>query len=372
MANLIFVQPYDMSVQGLGYDTFDFFVTQQTSNRVVVDFGDDRDIYTGSNITYSGNLNTGGIVTGGTIQSLLYTGNFTGPVLFANGFGNTVGAAQVANFLSQGDGNAQGLFSYAFRGNDRFVGSPGNDVMRGYAGNDLLLGKNGNDGIFGYSGNDRALGGFGNDTLVGGLGNDRFFGEAGIDVLFGQDGNDVLGGGLGNDVLYGQAGVDVLIGDGGNDQLFGGDGLDRLFGNAGNDTLIGGAGNDVIRGGIGDDVLNGTDSTSAGNGERDILFSSDFNDSDIFVLGVNATPFYNDQGNNDYALIRDFDLFDFPGDIADRIQLEGNASFYSISNVFIGGVSGAGIFDFGDLVGIVEGISASQLSLTDSTQFIYA
>ena len=369
MANLIFIQPYNMGVQSLDY-SLGFTVTQQTSNRVVVDFGDGRDIYTGSNLTYSGNLNTGGIVTGGTIQSLLYTRNATGNVVFANGFGNTVAAVQVANFLAQD--NAQGLFSYAFRGNDRFVGSPGNDVMRGYAGNDLLLGKNGNDGIFGLNGDDRALGGFGNDTLVGGLGNDRFFGEAGNDVLLGQAGDDILGGGLGNDVLRGQTGGDVLFGDGGNDRLFGDAGLDRLFGGTGSDTISGGAGNDVVRGGAGNDILNGTDTPSAGTGERDILFSSDLNDSDTFVLGDGGSVFYDDQGNNDFALIRDFDLFGFT---ADRIQLEGFSSFYSLSNVFVGGVSGTGIFEVtgfsSDLIGIVQGVNSSQLSLTNSSQFVY-
>ncbi len=370
MANFIFAQPFELNLENSGTNLLLLStVTQQTSTRFVFDDGTGRIVFQGTNITYNGNLNNGGAVTGGTIQAFLVTSNFLGNIVFANGFGSTVAAAQVFNFLSQGQ--EANLFSYLFRGNDRFVGSLGGDIMHAYGGNDLLLGKNGDDKIFGDAGDDRALGGFGNDTLVGGIGNDRLFGEAGIDVLYGQVGNDVLGGGLGNDVLFGQAGEDVLIGDDGRDQLFGGAALDRLFGGAGNDILTGGAGNDVVRGGFGDDVLNGTDATSAGNGERDILFSSDLNDSDTFVLGVNGTPFYNDQGNNDYALIRDFDLFDFPGDIADRIQLEGNASFYSLSNVSVGGVSGAGIFDFGDLVGIIEGINASQLSLTNSDQFVY-
>ncbi len=371
MANFIFLQAaFMLAEEPVFGPVFPPNIIQRTSNRFVVE--DDaqfalrgRFVFQGNNFTYSGNSSSSN-VTGGNVTAMLLSTNFSGDFLFVNGFGNTASAPQVYNFVRQGQGVA--LFTYLARGNDRFVGTSDSDVMRAFAGNDLLLGKGGNDTLFGYSGNDRALGGFGQDTMLGGPGNDRFYGESGNDSLYGQAGNDVLGGGLGDDFLSGEGGTDVIFGDDGNDQLLGGIGLDQLYGGNGNDTLTGGAGNDVLRGGADNDILNGTDSTAAGNGERDILFSSTSFDSDTFVLGVSNTPFYNNQGNNDFAVIRDFDTLGFATDI---IQLEGSASFYSLSNVSIGGVSGAGIFDFGDLVGIVEGINASQLSLTNSNQFTY-
>jgi Ca2+-binding RTX toxin-like protein len=73
-----------------------------------------------------------------------------------------------------------------------------------------------------------------------------------------------------------------LDGGNGNDTLVGGIGNDTLLGNAGNDILIGVAGIDTVVGGDG---------------------------SDIFVLGGGGAALYAFQGNNDFAIINDWNPF---------------------------------------------------------------
>ena len=152
-------------------------------------------------------------------------------------------------------------------------------------------------------------------------------------------------------------------------------GNDSLYGSGGNDVLLGGDGNDLVNGGIGNDYLNGTNHFSQGTGERDTLVSGSTTDRDLFVLGEHQNGsgrvFYNDRGRSDYAVLQDFDVYDFAGDIADTIQLIGSAASYSISNVRVDGISGAGISFVNDLIGIIQGVRASQLNLANSNQFTY-
>ncbi len=277
----------------------------------------------------------------------------------------------------------------------------GNDTINGGAGNDNLFGGSGNDTLRGGSGNDVLNGGTGIDNLDGGDGNDTYIVDNVLDVAAEQFG-DTLGGidtvqasvsytlstnlenltltGVGaingtgnakNNVINGNSGNNVLSGLDGNDTINGGAGNDTLIGGAGNDTLIGGAGNDTLIGGAGNDILNGTNFSLAGNGERDFLRSDSLLDTDIFILGdrsdIPGTVYYSNQGNADYAVIIDFDRFD----ISDRIQLLGSAASYSLSNVTVDSISGTGIRYFSDLIGIVQGVDASSLSLTNTNQFIY-
>ncbi|MEM8614888.1 MAG: calcium-binding protein, partial [Cyanobacteria bacterium P01_H01_bin.105] len=148
-----------------------------------------------------------------------------------------------------------------------------------------------------------------------------------------------------------------------------------INGNDGDDIILAGQGNDTITGGAGDDYLNGTNFTAQGTRERDTLISGGLDDTDIFVLGerqgLAGRVFYNDLGNADYAILQDFDVYNFPGDIADKIQLLGSASNYRISNIMVDGISGAGISFQGDLIGVVQGVGASNLNLNDSNQFMY-
>ncbi|MEM8613712.1 MAG: S8 family serine peptidase [Cyanobacteria bacterium P01_H01_bin.105] len=170
-------------------------------------------------------------------------------------------------------------------------------------------------------------------------------------------------------------GNDYLVGNAANNRLLGMRGGDNLYGRNGNDILLGGAGNDWVDGGLGNDYLNGTNHFAQGTGEQDTLVSGSFNDRDVFVLGERQNGagrvFYNDRRGADFALIQDFDVYDFVGDVADKIQLLGSAASYSISNVRVGGFAGAGISFANDLIGIVEGVSASSLNLANSNQFTY-
>ena len=177
MANVRLFQPFDLSQPSLGGNILNAVVTRQTSNQVVIDFDDEQILFQGQNITYSSNLNLGGTITGGTIQSFSYSNDSTGNIIVANNFGTTVNAVTVYSFVRLG--NIQGLFNYALRGNDTFSGSSGNDVILGYNGNDVLRGFGGNDTLLGQAGNDWIDGGVGADQMYGGVGIDtldmRFF-----------------------------------------------------------------------------------------------------------------------------------------------------------------------------------------------------
>ncbi|MEM6451826.1 MAG: NF038122 family metalloprotease [Cyanobacteria bacterium P01_D01_bin.105] len=89
----------------------------------------------------------------------------------------------------------------------------------------------------------------------------------------------------------------------------------------GDDQLEGGSGNDTLKGGIGDDRLEGTDQLAAGYFERDIL--SGGAGADTFVLGSDSQAYYVDGGDEDYALIQDFNAAE------DVVQLYGSASDYT-------------------------------------------
>ena len=236
-------------------------------------------------------------------------------------------------------------------------------------------------------------GGFGLDFMDGGAGVDtldvtffngayhlnmvtgvtNFVGETAINFEYVHTGN-------GHDIITGTLGANYIDTNGGNDRVFAGSGNDRVYagtgndfvdGGAGNDRLLGEAGNDSLIGGTGNDYINGTSYAAEGNGERDVLTSGSLNDQDLFVLGDRSggvgRVFYNNAGDSDLAIIRDFDRYNFVGDLADRIQLMGSAAAYSITSE----QGGAGIRFGGDLIGLVEGVSAANLNLNNSNQFTY-
>jgi Ca2+-binding RTX toxin-like protein len=243
-------------------------------------------------------------------------------------------------------------------GNDRVFGGPGNDDIIAGAGNDFVDGGAGADLIFGDSdqnpdfgvvGDDTINGGDGNDTVFGGNGSDQLNGGNGADNLNGGFDNDILRGGAGNDRFFAGEGDDQLFGEAGNDQLnadagndsvdggigndvvFGGQGDDSLSGDAGSDQLIGGGGNDSLNGGAGNDRLTGVDpfipAFGFGNGERDNLTGG--GGSDTFVLGTSTEVFYDGRGNNDFALINDFnlsqDFIELPANAPARVAESGDA-----------------------------------------------
>jgi trimeric autotransporter adhesin len=266
-----------------------------------------------------------------------------------------------------------------------------------------------NNTLTGGAGNDYLDGGLGDDTMVGGSGSDTFvvnsvgdvvtemllFGgtdtvRASVSYLLGSsvenltltgvgaiDGegngwNNTIIGNSADNSLYGYDGADTLNGGVGNDYLSGGDDNDTLSGEDGNDSLRGGAGNDLLLGGTGNDTLVGVSPYAAtpGQGEIDTLTGGAGND--IFVLGNTSHVFYDDGvggfgmgGESDYALITDFT------DGQDSIQLKDVGGFltgYSFSNVTVGSTSGVGIYQYSlfssELIGIVQGVTAAQLSLS--------
>ncbi|NEZ54989.1 calcium-binding protein, partial [Adonisia turfae] len=301
--------------------------------------------------------------------------------VFTGAGNDTITGTAGNNVISTGAGNDR---VFAGAGNDTIYGGPGNDVLRGQNGNDRIFGQAGNDWIDGGLGLDRMDGGAGIDTLdvrfwngaynlnmITGVTN--YVGETATNFerVYTGAGNDIITGTAGANYIHTGAGNDSVFAGAGNDTVVGGLGNDVLRGEAGNDYLLGDRGNDILVGGLGNDRLNGTTLTAEGTGERDILFSGNTNDTDVFVLGQNGRVFYNDQGNTDHAVLRDFDAYNFVGDIADRIQLVGSAASYSLSNVSVNGVAGAGISFGGDLIGIVQGVNAASLNLANTNQFTY-
>jgi hypothetical protein len=165
--------------------------------------------------------------------------------------------------------------------------------------------------------------------------------------------------------INGSSGDDNLLGGVSDETINGLVGNDTLDGAGGNDTLLGGMGNDNLVGNAGNDVLNGVGITAnAGTGEMDSLNGGA--GSDQFVLGDATKVFYDDGvissvGDVDCAAIADFNA------IEDKIVLHGSASSYQLGEL----PTGTGIYQItgqttAELIGVVTGVSPSQLNLTDS------
>ena len=115
-------------------------------------------------------------------------------------------------------------------------------------------------------------------------------------------------------------------------------------------------------------------STLRGQGSLDRLTGGGGND--LFVLGDGMGRFYDDGtpglGSADLAVITDFNA-------GDRIQLKGAATDYRLSSSAISGISGtlvswraaAGAGSVDEVIGFVQGLQPSALSLTNSSQFLY-
>ena len=232
----------------------------------------------------------------------------------------------------------------ALPGDDRIFGEAGNDFLIGGGDDDVVDGGTGDDLIFGddsrtpasQGGKDVIRGGNGLDVVFAGGNNDTVFGDNDNDVINGESGRDILNGGDGDDVLDGGNGSDRLFGDSGNDLLNGSNGNDRLNAEDGDDVIIGGKGNDAIFGGRGNDTIAGvaTDKSNPGLNEIDTLQGG--SGSDLFQLG-DANDFYYDDGQTvspgnipiglgDYGLIEDFTNGD------DLIQLNGFAEQYTLES----------------------------------------
>ncbi|HEY9673283.1 MAG TPA: right-handed parallel beta-helix repeat-containing protein [Waterburya sp.] len=139
-----------------------------------------------------------------------------------------------------------------------------------------------------------------------------------------------------------------------------------LLSQAGNDSLLGTTGNDHLVGGTGNNSLTGVNAaTNAGKGEIDLLNGGA--GADQFMLGDANKVFYDDglissPGQTDYATLADFNTLE------DKIVLHGSASSYQLGEL----PTGTGIYyatgqTSNELIGVVTGVSPTQLNLTDSS-----
>ncbi|MDU8912153.1 choice-of-anchor L domain-containing protein [Aestuariicoccus sp. MJ-SS9] len=302
------------------------------------------------------------------------------------------------------DGGVPGELFEGTDGDDTLTGGDGDDTLIGGGGDDSLDGGAGNDGVFGQDGNDTLIGGAGNDNIgsssgddvaIGGAGDDFMGGGAGSDDLDGGTGNDFMGGGLdddtvdggdGNDVVNGGGGNDVLIGGDGNDtmggsfnsdQVTGGTGNDDMGGGLGQDTISGGGGDDSAGGGEGDDVVNGGAGNDflAGGGRNDAINGGIGNDTinggdgdDTMTGGDGADVFvWNFFKDGDADVITDFedgiDSFRMVGvENAPGTGLAGKLDALGITDT-----AGGALIDYQGHTVLIEGVSASDLTLDDFT-----
>lgn len=232
-------------------------------------------------------------------------------------------------------------------------GSDGDEILVGSAGSDTIYGFNGNDAIFGQQGSDYINGNIGNDTVYGGVENDTLFGGKGFDLIFGDRGNDTIYGNRGNDSISGDEGNDVSYGGKGNDVVLGGLGDDQLLGDQGNDTLCGGSDNDIVFGGSGDDLLFG----DIGN--------------DLFFGGLGSDTLLGDGGSDRFILASGSGadtVIDFAQG-TDSLVLVG-LDFNQLSIVQTNGSAAISIANNGELLAILNGVQASQLSANDFSLFV--
>lgn len=254
-------------------------------------------------------------------------------------------------------------------------GHLGADTLNGGSGDDNLIGGPGNDVIKGNDGDDRVVGADGNDNLEGGAGDDAMFGTAGVNMIFGGEGDDVIYGSPDVDEIHGDQGADKIYALGGDDILYTGlggveggafeqgdlamghDGDDQFFGEGGLDIFYGGNGNDEMVGGIGENRMHGQDGDDTITGGPKADYVTGANGNDTFE-GRGGLDFYN-VGNGSDTII--YSINYNPSEV--RVTNVGGQVETRIQNEL---VSGASWIQFGDRT-----ISANQASydLQDEVHF---
>lgn len=180
-----------------------------------------------------------------------------------------------------------------------------------------------------------------NLSLDGGGDDDVILSPDSDNSLTAGTGNDVIGGSEGNDTLSGQEGNDIVAGLGGSDDLRGGKGNDTLTGggvsfmedrlyvtvdDTGIDTLTGGKGDDLF-------VIGGKSSATSGE----------------------VVVHYDEAGNDDYALITDFNS------TQDEIKLGGSIDDYRLGSSPRDLPEGTALYQENELIAIIQG--SDDLSL---------
>jgi Ca2+-binding RTX toxin-like protein len=175
-------------------------------------------------------------------------------------------------------------------------------------------------------------------TILDPNSSNNFSGTSEDENIIGGNEDDTIRGAGGDDIIIGAGGNNLLVGNGGDDTLSGAginlsdvDDLEITLERQGIDTLTGGTGSDrFVLGANSDDSILDTD--------------------DSFII------FYNQAGNQDYALITDFDSSQ------DKILLGGSKNEYRLGSSPTDLPEGTGIFRQDELIAIVEGTSDLSLS----------
>ena len=151
----------------------------------------------------------------------------------------------------------------------------------------------------------------------------------------------------------------------------GGEGDNQLFGKAGNDSLVGGNGSDWISGDAGDDILWGT----TGNGfvgfdtaQIDTLTGGEGRDTFALADGRNDI-YYNESGEADYTIIRDFDKNN------DKLGINflSDRFYYTLSSALPSGVTkGQSLYyntERSELIAVIQTSDGSLLDLSKDSIF---
>ena len=201
---------------------------------------------------------------------------------------------------------------------------------------------------------------YGAETAIENIYNEPIVGTEEADSLNGVENLSLWGinGGRGNDIIVGEAGNDTLYGDGTT--------IYSSYSSADNSTSQADPnapdpyrGDDILFGGAGDDYLVGSAPVYTQDYDTENFWTNDYsvldapsNEVDTFIGGTGADTFaiggfYDGSG---YAIIADFNRLE-----GDKIQLQGNASDYSIGTAdWFGSTAVDTIIEYqGDVVGVV-------------------
>lgn len=356
----------------------DRFVLEPGGLTTIIDFELGEDLLVlGENLTFDQLTLVPDLFGTSTAINLTETGEQIGTVAFV-----PVDQLSETNFVSF-EQALEGVSNSSSSSTDESITTA--NTLNGTFEDDLIDGTDEVDFINGGAGNDTLNGGLSEDVINGGdgddfiTGNDFLNGDAGNDTIQANEGDDVINGGLGHDLITAGGGQDFVNGDGGNDTISGGDSADLLSGGEGDDVISADGGTDVVLGELGNDTLQagaGTDELDGGEGD-DVLIGAFVPEltegvnideltggvgSDTFILGDENGKFYAAAGDQDFAVIADFDF------TQDIIQLNGTASQFTLAPVEQSGVSGLGILagENQDLIAIIQAPDSASIDLTAS------